>query len=72
MNNQPFFRKKKKILQGILTHWFSHSEETWFFLLSNNICIHFNDRVPDPEGRLPEESLNASALKKCFQSKGLS
>ncbi|KAK7352706.1 hypothetical protein VNO80_18134 [Phaseolus coccineus] len=28
--------------------------------------------VPDPEGRLPEESLNASALKKCFQSKGLS
>ncbi|KOM41994.1 hypothetical protein LR48_Vigan04g219200 [Vigna angularis] len=28
--------------------------------------------VPDPEGRLPEESLNASGLKKCFQSKGLS
>ncbi|KAL3013624.1 hypothetical protein AAZX31_06G065400 [Glycine max] len=28
--------------------------------------------VPDPEGRLPEESLNASGLKKCFQSKGFS
>ncbi|XP_014498777.1 putative L-ascorbate peroxidase 6 isoform X1 [Vigna radiata var. radiata] len=28
--------------------------------------------VPDPEGRLPEESLNASGLKMCFQSKGLS
>ncbi|KAL2655349.1 hypothetical protein AAZV13_04G061900 [Glycine max] len=26
--------------------------------------------VHDPEGRLPEESLNASGLKKCFQSKG--
>ncbi|XP_027355065.1 putative L-ascorbate peroxidase 6 isoform X1 [Abrus precatorius] len=28
--------------------------------------------VPDPEGRLPEESLNASGLKKCFQRKGFS
>ncbi|RDY07997.1 putative L-ascorbate peroxidase 6 [Mucuna pruriens] len=28
--------------------------------------------VSDPEGRLPEESLNASGLKKCFQRKGFS
>ncbi|KAF7830294.1 putative L-ascorbate peroxidase 6 [Senna tora] len=27
---------------------------------------------PDPEGKLPEESLNASGLKKCFQRKGFS
>ncbi|MED6139423.1 putative L-ascorbate peroxidase 6 [Stylosanthes scabra] len=27
---------------------------------------------PDPEGKLPEESLNASSLKKCFQRKGFS
>ncbi|MQM09850.1 hypothetical protein Taro_042726 [Colocasia esculenta] len=29
-------------------------------------------RMPDPEGRLPEEKLNASELKKCFLGKGLS
>ncbi|KAJ8643149.1 hypothetical protein MRB53_004897 [Persea americana] len=28
--------------------------------------------VPDPEGRLPLESLNASSLKKCFLKKGFS
>ncbi|KAF8400632.1 hypothetical protein HHK36_013931 [Tetracentron sinense] len=28
--------------------------------------------VPDPEGKLPEESLNASGLKQCFQRKGFS
>ncbi|KAA8525467.1 hypothetical protein F0562_007322 [Nyssa sinensis] len=28
--------------------------------------------VPDPEGKLPQESLDASGLKKCFQGKGLS
>ncbi|XP_011622459.1 putative L-ascorbate peroxidase 6 isoform X1 [Amborella trichopoda] len=28
--------------------------------------------VPDPEGRLPEESSDASSLKTCFQRKGLS
>ncbi|KAK9130677.1 hypothetical protein Sjap_011164 [Stephania japonica] len=28
--------------------------------------------VPDPEGKLPEESLNASELKKCFRTKGFS
>ncbi|RVX19789.1 putative L-ascorbate peroxidase 6 [Vitis vinifera] len=27
--------------------------------------------APDPEGKLPEESLDASALKQCFQRKGL-
>ncbi|KAF7848315.1 hypothetical protein BT93_L2104 [Corymbia citriodora subsp. variegata] len=27
---------------------------------------------PDPEGRLPEETLDAFGLKKCFQRKGLS
>ena len=35
--------------------------------------IHlFMDREPDPEGKLPEESLNASGLKKCFLRKGFS
>ncbi|WCJ30296.1 ascorbate peroxidase 6 [Euphorbia peplus] len=28
--------------------------------------------APDPEGKLPEETLNASGLKQCFQRKGLS
>ncbi|XP_031102372.1 putative L-ascorbate peroxidase 6 [Ipomoea triloba] len=28
--------------------------------------------VPDPEGKLPEESLDASAMKQCFQRKGFS
>ncbi|XP_059658152.1 putative L-ascorbate peroxidase 6 isoform X2 [Cornus florida] len=28
--------------------------------------------IPDPEGKLPQESLDASALKQCFQRKGLS
>ncbi|CAI9096651.1 OLC1v1032845C1 [Oldenlandia corymbosa var. corymbosa] len=28
--------------------------------------------VPDPEGKLPEESLDAPALKQCFQNKGFS
>lgn len=29
-------------------------------------------RLPDPQGRLPMESLDASALKKCFLQKGFS
>lgn len=29
-------------------------------------------RFPDPEGKLPEESLDAPGLKQCFQRKGLS
>lgn len=29
-------------------------------------------RGPDPEGRLPEESLDAFGLKQCFQRKGFS
>ncbi|XP_057959728.1 putative L-ascorbate peroxidase 6 isoform X1 [Malania oleifera] len=28
--------------------------------------------APDPEGKLPQESLDASGLKRCFQRKGLS
>lgn len=28
--------------------------------------------VPDPEGRLPEESLAANAMKQCFEKKGFS
>ncbi|PIN09868.1 L-ascorbate peroxidase [Handroanthus impetiginosus] len=28
--------------------------------------------VPDPDGKLPEESLDATAMKKCFQKKGFS
>ncbi|XP_021848706.1 putative L-ascorbate peroxidase 6 isoform X2 [Spinacia oleracea] len=28
--------------------------------------------TPDPEGKLPEESLDAPSLKKCFQTKGFS
>ncbi|KAE9460274.1 hypothetical protein C3L33_07821, partial [Rhododendron williamsianum] len=28
--------------------------------------------VPDPEGKLPQESLDASGLKRCFQRKGFS
>lgn len=28
--------------------------------------------VPDPEGKLPQESLDASSLKRCFQRKGFS
>ncbi|KAL2236211.1 putative L-ascorbate peroxidase 6 [Sesamum indicum] len=27
-------------------------------------------KVPDPEGKLPEESLNATAMKQCFKKKG--
>lgn len=33
-----------------------------------NCCL----RVPDPEGRLPEESLAAKAMKQSFQQKGFS
>ncbi|KAL0447322.1 UNVERIFIED_CONTAM: putative L-ascorbate peroxidase 6 [Sesamum latifolium] len=29
-------------------------------------------KVPDPEGKLPEESLDATAMKQCFQRKGFS
>ncbi|XP_020269877.1 putative L-ascorbate peroxidase 6 isoform X1 [Asparagus officinalis] len=29
-------------------------------------------RMPDPEGKLPEESLDASGLKRCFLKKGFS
>lgn len=29
-------------------------------------------RVPDPEGKLPQESLDALGLKRCFQRKGFS
>lgn len=39
-------------------------------ILSNYFL--FPHRTPDPEGKLPEESLGASALKQCFQRKGLS
>ncbi|KAL0372240.1 UNVERIFIED_CONTAM: putative L-ascorbate peroxidase 6 [Sesamum calycinum] len=29
-------------------------------------------KMPDPEGKLPEESLDATAMKQCFQRKGFS
>lgn len=34
--------------------------------------LSFPRRVPDPEGKLPEESLDVPALKQCFQNKGFS
>ena len=34
------------------------------------ISILFFDRTPDPEGRMPEESLDAPTLKESFQRKG--
>jgi hypothetical protein len=43
-----------------------------FLTSAYNIFIHFNDRGPDPEGKLPEESLDASGLKINFQKKGFS
>ncbi|RZS14849.1 hypothetical protein BHM03_00046607, partial [Ensete ventricosum] len=29
-------------------------------------------RTPDPQGKLPQETLDASGLKKCFLKKGFS
>lgn len=40
-----------------------------FFNLSRSF---FFSREPDPEGKLPEETLDASGLKQSFQTKGLS
>jgi hypothetical protein len=54
-----------------LTHWLLHNKNL-FLSSAYNIFIHFNGRVPDPEGKLPEETLDASGLKRNFQKKGFS